>query len=209
MTRDAHAIWVPGPRWKVIGVNQCKGVVGHSAVGYKTGLMDRINSQDNVGWQYSILYDGTIWQHYEDEEWVWHGHGASPFAIGIEHEGGYNPENEPLRPAQLAASIGLVRRLSERHGFKLERHNGLWEHNEFAQKPCPSGRIPWEQYTAAPAPMPAPFAAFHYRGPGDQPWQYDYELRIQTTQVAPNLQTTYEGRQGADEVYRIRVEDWT
>lgn len=64
----------------------------------------------------------------------------------------------------------------------------------------------------APAPppgaAPVPMSSFNYLGKGPEWWMYDYELRLMTVQPAPNLTTVYMGRQGTDEVWRIRVEDW-
>jgi N-acetyl-anhydromuramyl-L-alanine amidase AmpD len=77
--------------------------------------------------------------------------------IGIEHEGGFDPEDEPLTEAQRSESVALVRWLSKRHGFPLIRRAGLWEHREVAPASaptaCPSGRIPWKYYISEEARM--------------------------------------------------------
>lgn len=110
-------------------------------------------------WHFSVLYDGTVEQHYDTEVQCWHAQAANAFAIGIEHEGGYDPENEPQQAAQLTASVALVRWLGETHGFPLQRdepERTLYEHNEFYRKPCPSGRIPWQEYTMVNPGRPRP-----------------------------------------------------
>lgn len=145
------AIQVPGPTMKTSGYLTVSGVVGHSAVGYESGLLAVLNDvtsprEQLASWHFSVLYDGTVWQHYDTNIRCWHAQGANSFSIGIEHEGGHDPVDEPLTPPQLAASIALVRWLGQQFGFPLKRQEGLWEHNEFANKPCPSGRIPWDLY---------------------------------------------------------------
>ena len=150
------AAWRPGPPEKVHGVIAPTGITGHSAVGYRYGLYDVLDSPYVPwGWQFSVFYDGAIEQHYDTTALVWHGHASSEFAIGIEHEGGFSPEDEPLRPAQLASSIRLMQWIGKEHGFPLKRSQPgrtLHEHNEFANKPCPSNRIPWELYEEAEVP---------------------------------------------------------
>jgi N-acetyl-anhydromuramyl-L-alanine amidase AmpD len=97
-----------------------------------------------------VLKDGTVIAHYPDEAQTWHaGSAYNNSTIGLEHEGGLSPTNEPLTPAQLAASVALVRWLSARHGFPMTLRTGMWEHNWVSGEPtaCPSGRIPWAQYT--------------------------------------------------------------
>lgn len=153
-----NAVIRPGPDWKR---NQSplwpQGVVCHSAVGFIGGLHDVLDSQTPSSWHFSILFDGTVEQHYDTSVQCWHAQAANAFAVGIEHEGGYDPENEPLTPAQKAASIALVRWLGEQHNFVLERGEPgrtLFEHNQFYPKPCPSNRIPWEEYVMVSAEKP-------------------------------------------------------
>lgn len=153
-----NAVWVPGPDWKQNGNPLWpQGVVCHSAVGYVTGLMDVLRSQTPSSWHFSILQSGTVWQHYDTTVQTWHAQAANAFAVGIEHEGGYNPENEPLTLAQWQASVALVRWLGQVHNFTLTREEPgrtLFEHNQFYPKPCPSGRIPWWRYPEVVAEKP-------------------------------------------------------
>lgn len=152
--RYPNAIWVPGPAWKVQGSMVVRGVTGHSAVGYAAGLR-AVLMDGEWAWHFSVLYDGTVWQHYDSTEIVPHGHAGNGFTDGIEHEGGaIPPYDEPLRPAQLAASIELVRWLSQVHSFPLQRGNGLWQHDDWFPKLCPVGRIPWHLYTYGTPPLP-------------------------------------------------------
>jgi hypothetical protein len=155
--RYPNAIWVPGPiektGWRGGGQGariNVKGGVAHSAVGSRFGLRAVLFNEGqwyDASWQFTLFQSGLVEQHYDDDMWCWHAQGANIFAWGGEHEGG--PEgntSEPLTPAQLKSSIDLFRWNSEVRGFRLERGNGLWEHNQFASKPCPSGRIPWHLY---------------------------------------------------------------
>jgi hypothetical protein len=150
----AHA--VPGPPAKQNGgINRCTGVVCHSMVGsYAAALGELKNPERRASWHYSVLQNGAVIAHYADEAQTWHaGSAFNNFTIGIEHEGGLGPYNEPLTPRQTDASVSLVRWLAQAHGFPLVRQKGLWEHREVSDKPtaCPSGRIPWEKY-----PLPPP-----------------------------------------------------
>lgn len=154
---------VDGPAHKTSGSMVPKAVMGHSMVGFKSGAHDVLFDRGRVyeaSWHFSVYYDGAVEQHYSITTRTWHGHGANPFAIGVEHEGGYSPENEPLRPAQLAASIELFKWIAKQGGFELIRNGDafpsetLLEHNQYANKPCPSNRIPWAEYTKkVAAPM--------------------------------------------------------
>lgn len=145
-----NALIRPGPDWKR-NANPLwpQGVVCHSAVGFAGGLHDVLDSNTPSSWHFSIMYSGVIEQHYDTSVQCWHGQAANSFAVAIEHEGGFNPEDEPLTPAQKASSIALVRWLGEVHNFPLVRSEPgrtLFEHNQFYPKPCPSNRIPWEEY---------------------------------------------------------------
>lgn len=145
----------PGPANKVNGgVNACRGVVCHSMVGYvRAALGELDNPLRRASWHYSVLQNGTVLAHYQDEAQTWHaGSSRNNDLIGIEHEGGFDPEDEPLTPAQRDASVALVRWLSQAHGFPLARGDGLFEHNEVSGSPtaCPSNRIPWDAYVEEP-----------------------------------------------------------
>jgi N-acetyl-anhydromuramyl-L-alanine amidase AmpD len=157
-----NAIQRPGPASKQNGgTNAVRGVVLHSMVGTFAGAMGRLDDVVTPGgrasWHYSVLQDGRVFAHYADEVQCWQaGSAYNDDTIGIEHEGGFDPYDEPLTDAQRAASIALVRWLSAAHGFPLERGAGLWEHHEVSGAPtaCPSGRIPWQYYTEEHMPTP-------------------------------------------------------
>jgi N-acetyl-anhydromuramyl-L-alanine amidase AmpD len=114
-----------------------------------------------ASWHFSVLRDGRVLQHFDSLAVAWHcgSRAWNARTIGIEHEGGYHPEDEPLTPPQLASSVALVRWLAAQHGFALRRRDGLWEHREVAPASdptaCPGGRIPWQQYTAEGSPSRA------------------------------------------------------
>lgn len=129
------------------------GVVCHSMAGSAAGGMAVLDDRDRrASWHFSVLLDGTVLQHYDSAEITWHSgsRGWNTRLIGIEHEGGFDPADEPLTPPQLASSAALVRWLAREHGFAMRRRDGLWEHREvaplFDPTSCPSGRIPWQHY---------------------------------------------------------------
>jgi len=153
ITECPFAIQYPDPTPNLYaGENGVKGVILHSAEGYKGGLWAGIENE-GVSWHFSILYDGSIWQHHPLTARCWHA--GSTFGnfnlIGIEHEG---IAGEPLTPLQRAASVRLTRWIAEQGGWRMERAAGpsrtLWEHREQNNTTCPNGRIPWDAYTPAP-----------------------------------------------------------
>ena len=161
------AIQRPGPAGKVYpNVNTVEGVIMHSMQGnYEPGatsvLYDESVSNTNAYraacWHFSILRDGTVYQHYALDACPFHaGNGVdNRRLIGIEHEGG-PPWNlsEPLTEAQIVAGIALVRWIAQQAEWPdLARHVRLLEHNETTATVCPSGRIPWGRYTMAEKPM--------------------------------------------------------
>lgn len=171
--RYPEAIWYPGPAEKQgyagTALNECRGVICHSMVGTFEGAKTRLEdvSKDANGgytanaaasWHFSVLQSGKVLQHYDSAAVAWHAGSRryNALLIGIEHEGGFNPTNEPLTAAQAAASVALVRWLHQVHGKgPMERYPQavspdaflLTEHNEVYQTACPSHRIPWSQYT--------------------------------------------------------------
>ncbi len=161
MTTYPNAVFEAGPPSKQNGgLNPVRGAVCHSMVGpysaAKARLDDAVTAGGRASWHYSVLQSGEVIQHYGNEARCWHaGSAYNNSTVGIEHEGGgYHADgspnySEPLTPPQLAASVALVRWLSQTHNFPLVRGVGLWEHNEVSGAPtaCPSGRIPWDAYT--------------------------------------------------------------
>lgn len=150
------ASWRSGPSWKINrdpnGLPTLlypRGIVLHSMVGYKMGAYSVLDGAIRASWHFSVYQDGSVEQHYDTTVQCWHAQGANSFCVGIEHEGGYNPETEPLTEVQLASSLALCQWLGKQYKFELVRWGEgktLWEHNEFWPKQCPSGRIPWHVY---------------------------------------------------------------
>ena len=149
--RYPDAIWSPGPAGNIYaGANPAQGVVCHSVEGNYSDAYTPIDTmrERQVSWHFTIMQDGSVWQHYALSARCWHSGGRGNFsAIGIEHEG---RKGEPLTPLQLAASVRLVRWIAEQGGWRMGRDNPgrtLWEHHEISGTSCPNGRIPWHAYT--------------------------------------------------------------
>jgi hypothetical protein len=132
------------------GINTCRGVVMHSMVGSLAPAMGELdNPERRASWHYSVCQNGDVYCHADDEVQTWHaGSARNNDLIGIEHEGGLNPYDEPLTPAQLAASVALVCWLAQAHGFSTKPREGMFEHNWVSGAPtaCPSHRVPFEAY---------------------------------------------------------------
>lgn len=143
--RYPGAIWLPGPRWKVgyivFGRTSKKdSVIDHSADGPFQAAIDVLNSPRLVSWQFTND-DSGLYQHYEIEDVCWHaGFQANKRCVGVESTG----KDEPLTERQYQHLVGLHRWLRERGVLTVcERRVDLWEHNEWRNTDCPSGRIPW------------------------------------------------------------------
>ena len=195
ITADGWLDWAdrePGPPDKVYStVNSAIGYVPHSAVGYYGGWTSRLFSTERGpdgrytraaaasvhGW---IAYDGRVIQHYPFTASCWASGSEYPntHLIAFENEGGYDPVDEPLTPAQIGANVRIIRELAAWKGWPDIRRPRdaadltaqLYEHrecNRWGSEPtaCPSGRIPWAAIlgelsgSAAPAPAPAPAPA--------------------------------------------------
>jgi hypothetical protein len=143
--RYPEAIWYPDPTPNAYsGVNPAAGVILHSAEGYRNGLWLGIENP-GVSWHFSILYDGSVWQHHPLTSRVWHAGSewGNENLIGIEHEG---VVGEPLTPMQLKSSVALTRWIARQGGWRMERGKTLFEHREVSSTTCPNGRIPWDAY---------------------------------------------------------------
>ena len=157
--------WLPGverqqgPFWKqgYLGIprrpmESIEGEVNHSAEGSMAALLGEIqNLTRAASWTFSILKDGRVMQHYGIKSVTWHGgsRDANDKFVGIEHEGGFSPHDEPLTSMQVKSLTDLLAWLGDEFGWtEWKRQITLWEHNEmtrFGSAPtaCPSGRIPW------------------------------------------------------------------
>lgn len=162
------ALWYPGavrrdgPAGKVQSLtNTASGAVLHSMVGYRSGahsVLDNVAPpRETIAWHFSALQDGVVEQHYPINAVLHHAGNtwANMNTVGIEHEGGYRPVNEPLTSAQREASISLVLWIARQGGWYPSRTVGkrtLFEHTEVSDRvtQCPSGRIPWSAYLVQP-----------------------------------------------------------
>ena len=122
------AIVRPGPASKTgygsLVYNFTQGVVCHSMVGYYGGAMAELDKLTRrASWHFSVNRDGKVYQHYDTTAITWHCGSVywNSRLIGIEHEGGFAPENEPLTDPQRDSSVKLVRWISATHGFEPSR----------------------------------------------------------------------------------------
>ena len=153
--RYPGAIWKAGPTAKIgysaFGTSGPKrGIVPHSAEGWAANIMPIINDLGRrASWHFTILLDGTVWQHYEVEAHCWHagdvgddgGVRANIDLVGIEHEG---IAGTRITDAQVEALAKLYRWLQAEHGFgPYQVRTTVYEHNWVSDEPtaCPSGRI--------------------------------------------------------------------
>ena len=162
-----QAIQMPGPPGKVYPEeNTVEGVIMHSMQGdYTPGATSVLFDETVIAnryraacWHFSILKDGTVYQHYALDKAPFHaGNGLNNRRlIGVEHEGG-PPGNlsEPLTEAQVAAGVALLRWMATQAQWReLSRATTLWEHNESTGTVCPSGRIEWHRYVSPVTPQP-------------------------------------------------------
>lgn len=153
----------PGPWAKQYSAaNAVAGACLHSMVGGMVAAMAELDRPDRqASWTFSVGRAGAVLQHFPLNASTFHA--GSPEwnkrLVGIEHEGGplSNP-SEPLTTAQREASVALVRWIAEQGGWEMSRrgialpYRTLWEHREVSSTQCPSGRIPWPAYVAAPPP---------------------------------------------------------
>jgi N-acetyl-anhydromuramyl-L-alanine amidase AmpD len=154
----APAVQRPGPPSKVgydhADTNQVAGVVCHDSVGPLAptlGELDKLTRR--ASWAFTVDVDGTVYQHYPLSAVTWHC-GSLAFnvsLVGIEHTRRSQADGSPIEGAQLAASVDLVKWIATQGGFPVDRPAHLHEHNEVAPADdptsCPSGRIPWKEYS--------------------------------------------------------------
>lgn len=158
------AVQMPGPTASVYpDENACEGLICHSAEGDWSAAYKPTDTmiQRGVSWPFSIFKSGAVQQHFPISASCWHAGSAAQNRrlVGIEHEGKIG---EPLTEAQTVASVALVRWIAQQAGWPdLARGVRLFEHREVNPATnCPSGRIPWGRYTAAPAPETLPGGEF-------------------------------------------------
>lgn len=125
-------------------------------------------------WHFTIDGDGddadpasyaTVYQHYPLTDSCWHTgvYAYNARQIGVEHIRPDGVNATVLKGAQLRASVRLARWIADEAGWPQgllrdvpagSDQRTLWQHNELTSTGCPSGRIPWDAYTSAPAPSP-------------------------------------------------------
>jgi len=138
-----------------------KGDVKHSAEGWAAYLKFLVQSPLAMkSWHFSVLTDGTKWQHYPINVHCWHASDtdddddvrANIELVGIEHEG---LVGTPLTAEQVQATVEISRFCAEYFDrdaiysrFPIIPTDGwvLVEHTEVANTytACPSDRIPWD-----------------------------------------------------------------
>lgn len=180
----------PGPPDKRYSEpNRIEGFIPHSMVGFFGAARDRLFNRSRLpsgqyteyaraSWIGSVLYDGTLIEHYSVMTSAWTSGAREPNVRfpAFEFEGGPpGRESEPLTDAQLATAERIVRdlmafspRFNERRrpDGPADRDATLYEHREmtrFGALPtaCPSERMRelWRRLTREPRrPEPAPKA---------------------------------------------------
>lgn len=158
-----------------------RGDVKHSAEGTAAGLLVVLNGARRASWHFSVLKDGTIWQHYPINAHCWHagdvdddgGVKANVELVGIEHEG---VAGQRLTAAQVEATLKITRycanyfdRLGSYARYPIMPADGwtLVEHNEVSDTytACPSDRIPWTEIISELEDDMTTYKLFHTWGP--------------------------------------------
>jgi len=128
-----------------------RGEIKHSMVGpFYAALGTLLSLSNNTSWHFSVLQNGTVYQHYPLETIAWHaGFMADLAYIGVEHEGGpLGPRvSQLLTKPQYQSTLRLTRELRRLlpHLGPPSRETNLREHKEFMATACPSERIPWDR----------------------------------------------------------------
>lgn len=166
----------PGPLAKQYSTpNAVQGYIPHSMVGYYAGWLSRLDDMSRLpngrftpnaaaSVHGSVLYDGTVIQHYPltTSCWASGSRSANTRFVAFETEGG-PPGNvsEPLTQAQFDAHVRIIREIAAWRGWQPRRPGGtgdttatLYEHGEMtrfgaAATSCPSDRIDWPAILAA------------------------------------------------------------
>ena len=141
-----------------------KGDVKHSAEGWGEYLKFLVQTRLAIkSWHFSVLTDGTIWQHYPINVHCWHAGDtdddddvrANIELEGIEHEG---LVGTTLTAEQVQATVEITKFCADYFDrdaiysrFPIMPTDGwtLVEHNQVSNSytACPSDRIPWDLVT--------------------------------------------------------------
>jgi len=129
ITDYAPASWRPSPNyWQGRDGHRITGIVLHATAGLEPGPVEWFQSTaSQVSAHYIVNRDGSVIQTVREVDSAWHAGevtstsrfygGVNPnrATIGIEHERDAS-NSSPLTPAQLYASLALVRSIVRRHG---------------------------------------------------------------------------------------------
>jgi hypothetical protein len=165
----------PAIRQVLIPGNHGKGrpgpilaIVMHIMEGTMAGTLSHFRSPaSGVSTHYGIGKDGSIVQYVRDEDTAQHAgivdrptsalvrerrsknaqDNPNGWTLGIEHEG---HAGDVTPPAQIAASVALVRYLADKHGVPLDRTHVIAHREIRASKTCP-GKLPVDMIVAAAA----------------------------------------------------------
>ena len=138
-----------------------RGTVVHSAEGWRSELKRLVQDVNRrASWCFSVLTDGTIWQHYPVDSWLWHsgdtdddGGVKGNMELGsIEEEG---LAGTPINEKQVASTVRVIQfqashfeRDKSYARYPVMPSDGwtLAEHNQISNTftACPSGRIRWD-----------------------------------------------------------------
>ncbi len=133
------------------------GVVYHTAEGWADTLLGMVQDINRrASWQFSVLRDGTLWQHYPVFANTWHSGDVSRDdnvdiegmlagnldLVGVEFEGINGMPGPRLTEPQYQTGLRLYRWLAEVCKFPPPSRTGawyektLWEHREVSGTSC-------------------------------------------------------------------------
>ena len=129
ITDYAPASWRPSPNyWQGRDGHRITGIVLHATAGFEPGPVEWfLTPKSSVSAHYIVNRDGSVIQCVREADSAWHAGEVTPSSrfyggvnpnrttIGIEHERDAS-NSSPVTPAQLVASLALVRSIVRRHG---------------------------------------------------------------------------------------------
>jgi len=129
ITDYAPASWRPSPNyWQGRDGHRITGIVLHATAGLMPGPIEWFQTPaSQVSAHYVVTRTGEVIQTVREADSAWHAGEVTPSSrfyggvnpnrttIGIEHERDAS-NSSPVTPAQLAASLALVRSIIRRHG---------------------------------------------------------------------------------------------
>lgn len=161
MTVDAQG-WLswcvkdPGPAWKQNwGINGGKGIIPHSAEGYRPAMLNILHGSSRDSWHFSVFKEKEVYQHYPITAQCWTSGSGFPnnnFKTG-ETEG---VAGQPWTQFQIDSWVRIGRDLRRFEGWTARRPinsddktASCYEHRECVRfgspaTACPSGRNRWD-----------------------------------------------------------------